>query len=155
VVLKDLDHYSSFMPYTSESKVVRRDGDKVVYFYSRIEPPLVSARDYFIKLVDESQWEGGKGFLKVTWTVATEGATPPATDLVHIRENEGAWLLEPREGGKKTFLSYTIHLAPGGFVPDLMSNRASGISVPRVFRAIKQRAEHAAAEHAAEQAGVK
>ncbi|MCA2979654.1 MAG: SRPBCC family protein [Myxococcaceae bacterium] len=141
-VLKSLDDYASFMPFTVEARVVRREGEKVVFFYSRIQPPLVSARDYFIKLVDESQWNDGKGFLKVTWTVADpSGKMALADDVVHIATNSGSWLLEPRDAGKSTFLAYDILIVPGGSIPDVIANRANAMSVQSVFQAVKRRAE--------------
>src|SRR5262245_16393062 len=48
--LRDYPAYTKTMPYTVEAKVVgQEEGDKVIYFYSRLALPLVDNRDYLIK----------------------------------------------------------------------------------------------------------
>lgn len=140
--IRDYDNYTKTMPYTVEAKVLARgEGDKDILFYSRLDTPLVSSRDYIIKIKDESDWKEGKGFLKVTWTAAPTDAdsqVPVKTDIVRVRINDGYWLLEPREDGKKTFATYYVYTSPGGSIPNWIANKANGIAVPKVFEAIKK-----------------
>lgn len=140
--LRDYDNYTKTMPYTVEAKVLgRTEGDKDITFYSRLDTPLVSSRDYIIKIKDESDWKEGKGFLKVTWTAAapeTDSQVPVKSDIVRVRINDGYWLLEPREDGKKTFATYYVYTSPGGSIPNWIANKANGIAVPKVFEAIKK-----------------
>lgn len=141
-VVRDLENYPTQMPYTAEAKVLTRtEGDKEVLFYSRLNTPLVSERDYIIALKDESEWNEGKGFYKVSWTVAPpekDVLMPEKKDVVRVRVNDGYWLLEPREEGKKTFATYYVFTAPGGSIPTFIINQANGMAVPKVFEAIKK-----------------
>lgn len=141
-VVRDLENYPKQMPYTAEAKVLKRsEGDKDILFYTRLNTPLVSERDYIINLKDESEWSEDKGFYKVSWTVAPkeqDSLMPERRDVVRIRLNDGYWLLEGREEGKKTFATYYVYTAPGGSIPTFIINQANGMAVPKVFEAIKK-----------------
>lgn len=141
--IRDYPNYKKTMPYTEESKVLATEGDnaergaKVTYFYSVVNAPMVDRRDYVIRLVDESNWQDGKGFLKVTWTTAERKDAPVKEDYVRVKINDGMWLLEPREDGKKTFATYYVYTDPGGSIPNFIANKANSTAVPNVFKAIK------------------
>ena len=130
------------MPYTAEAKVLTRSEDaKDTLFYSRLNTPMVDERDYIIALKDESDWKDGKGFYKVSWTAAPkeqDSLVPEKKDVVRVRINNGYWLLEPREEGKKTFATYYVYTVPGGAIPTFIINQANGMAVPKVFEAIKK-----------------
>jgi hypothetical protein len=140
--IRDYDGYPKNMPYTSEAKVLSRsEGDQEILFYSRLETPLVSSRDYLILLKDESDWKDGAGFMKVSWSAApkeTDAQLPEKKDVVRVRLNDGYWLLEPREEGKKTLGTYYIYTSPGGSIPGFIANSANGIAVPKVFDSIRK-----------------
>lgn len=139
--VRDYDNYPKTMPYVEGGKVLAREGgDKVTLLYSLINTPLVDRRDYIIRLVDESNWQEGKGFMKVTWTVVNDmdEKVPVPKDVVRVRINEGYWLLEPREEGKKTFATYYVFTSPGGSIPNFIINKANSMAVPAVFTAIKK-----------------
>jgi len=137
--IRDYENYTKTMPYTEVSRVLaREDGDRVVYLYSVINAPFVDKRDYVIRLVDRSKWDGGKGYLKVTWSAANEKAPKKPDDVVRVTINDGYWLLEPRDGGKKTFATYYVYTDPGGSVPRWIVNRANSSAVPDVFEAVKK-----------------
>jgi hypothetical protein len=141
-VIQDLENYPKQMPFTAEAKVLSRsEGDKDVLFYSRLNTPMVDERDYIIALKDESDWKEGKGFYKVSWTAAAkeqDTLMPEKKDVVRVRVNNGYWLLEPREDGKKTFATYYVYTVPGGSIPTFIINQANGMAVPKVFEAIKK-----------------
>jgi len=143
-VVRDLENYPKQMPYTAEVKVLSRtEADKEIWFYSRLNTPLVAPRDYVIILKDESELkEDGKGFYKVSWTAAppekSDALVPEKKDVVRVRVNDGYWLLEPRDEGKKTFATYYVYTAPGGSIPTFIINSANGMAVPTVFDAIKK-----------------
>lgn len=141
-VVRDLENYPKQMPYTAEAKVLTRsEGDKDILFYSRLNTPMVDERDYIIALKDESDWKEGKGFYKVSWVAAPkeqDSLVPEKKDVVRVRINNGYWLLEPREDGKKTFATYYVYTVPGGAIPTFVINQANGMAVPKVFEAIKK-----------------
>ncbi len=141
--IRDYPNYPKTMPYTEDSKVLaREEGDKTIWFYSVVNAPLVDRRDYVIKIVDESDWKDGAGFLKVTWTgwneTGTDKAVPEKKGYVRVKINDGYWLLEPRESGKKTFATYYVYTDPGGSLPKWIANKANGTAVPNVFAAIRK-----------------
>lgn len=137
--IRDYDNYTKTMPYTEVSKIVSREqGDKVLYVYSVINAPFVDKRDYVIKLTDESKWQDGKGYLKVTWTEANDRAPKKKDDVVRVKINDGYWLLEPREEGKKTFATYYVYTDPGGSMPRWLVNKANSSAVPDVFEHVKK-----------------
>lgn len=142
--IRDYDHYTTTMPYTVEAKVLgKEDGDKVIYFYSRLNLPLVDNRDYTIKIVDESNWNDGSGYLKVTWTCfdppkGSPMAVAAKEGVVRLGLNDGFWKLEPRDNGNKTWATYYVHTDPGGSVPKWIANKANSTAVPDVFTAIRK-----------------
>jgi hypothetical protein len=141
-VVRDYEAYPVSMPYTVEAKVLRRSaGDEVMLVYNRLEPPMVSSRDYLITITDESDWRDGRGFLKSSWTAAgadADALLPERQGVVRVRLNDGYWLLEPREAGRKTLATYSVYTAPGGAVPPFAANAANRVAVPRVFAAIRK-----------------
>lgn len=140
-VIRDYPGYTKTMPYTEESRVLASEEDgKVVLFYCLVNAPLVDKRDFIIRIRDESDWQDGKGFLKTAWSVATEGAPPPREGVVRVKLNNGYWLLEPREEGRKTFVTYYLYTDPGGALPKWIADRANKQSVPDVLRAVRKHA---------------
>lgn len=140
-VIRDYNHYTKTMPYTEESRVLSSEQDgKIIVFHCVVNAPLVDKRDFIIRIVDESDWKDGKGFLKSSWTAATEGVPPERKGVVRVKLNTGYWLLEPREEGKKTFATYYLYTDPGGSVPKWIADRANKTSVPDVLRAVRKHA---------------
>lgn len=143
-VIRAVEAYPKTMPYTEEAKVISRsEGDKEIYFYSRIKAPMVAQRDYVIVLKDESTTkDDGTGAYKVSWSTAApekaDSAVPEKKDVVRVRINDGYWLLESADGGKKTNATYYLYTSPGGSVPTFIVNAANGTAVPDVFKAIKK-----------------
>lgn len=137
-VVSDFSRYKDVMPYTEESKVLlREDGGKVVHFYTVINAPFVSRRDYSLRVVDESDWKGGQGFLKVHWTLSDKGPAPKNGN-VRVKVNEGGWLLEPLDGGKRTRATYLLFTDPGGTLPTWIINKANSSAIPDIFAALRK-----------------
>jgi hypothetical protein len=142
--IRDYPNYKKTMPYTEVSEVLAREGgDKITWFYSVINAPLVDRRDYVIKLVDTSDWKDGTGYLKVEWTAANEKAPELKKGVVRVGINDGYWKLEPREDGTKTFTTYYLYTDPGGSLPRWVVNKANGSAVPDVFKAVRKVAQAA------------
>ena len=60
--------------------------------------------------------------------------------VVRVKLDTGSWLLEPREGGKKTFVTYYLHTDPGGSLPAWVADKANKSSMPDVMRAVRKQA---------------
>jgi hypothetical protein len=146
-VLRDYPKYKERMPYTEAAEVVAtEDGGKVTWLYSRIAAPFVAKRDYTLKIVDESDWKDGQGFLKSSWVMAADKGPAPMNDVVRLKINDGFWLLEPKDGGKKTQATYYLFTDPGGSIPKFLVNSANSGAVPDVFRAIRKYATQPASK---------
>ena len=138
--LRAYDRYALDMPYTEEARVIaREDGDRITWLYTVINAPMVDRRDYVIRLVDETKWKDGKGYLRVTWKPANDKAPPLPESIVRVQVNEGYWHLEPVEGGK-TKATYYVYTDPGGSLPRWVANRANSTAVPDVFEHVRKAA---------------
>jgi len=137
-VIGDYNHFKDFMPYTKESKIIAQQ-DKVTYFYTLISPPIVSNRDYTLKLTDYSTFDGKTGFYKVVWEAANDKGPPQPKGVVRLDVNRGFWLLESTEGGKKTFVTYYLYTDPAGAIPLFLVNQANKESVPDLIKAVRKR----------------
>jgi hypothetical protein len=155
--IRDYPNYTKTMPYTAEAKVLQSEEDgKVLYFYSRLDLPLVANRDYVIKILDQSDWQDGKGYFRVSWSKYDAPKGDPRhmdekNGVVRTPINDGYWTLQPQADGSKCWAVYYIHSDPGGSVPKWIANKANGTAVPNVFAAIRktvkdERAKAAAAE---------
>jgi len=143
--IRDYANYAKNQPYTDEGKVMETEGgDKVIYFYSVVNAPLVDRRDYCIKVLDESKWDDGKGYLLVTWK-ETDKCPPPKEGLVRVKATDGYWRLEPRENGTKTYATYVIFTDPSGSIPQWIVNTGNKSTVVNIFQATRKAAAKAKA----------
>lgn len=137
-ILADYVRYREIMPYTDESKVVAtEEGGRVVHFYSLVNAPFVSKRDYTLRIVDESDWKDGKGYLKTRWSVSEKGPAP-REDTVRVKTNDGSWTLEAIDGGTRTRATYWLFTDPGGSLPTWVINKANSSAIPDVFAALRE-----------------
>jgi hypothetical protein len=135
-VINDVESYPSFMPYTAECRVLKRDGDSVIA-YQRISAPMTSDRDYTIRVRSNSKGvEGGTSYLS-RWE-ADNGAGPPEKPgVIRVKLCEGSWLLEPT-GPNTTRATYTVYTDSGGMIPSFIKNTGSQIGFRKLFAAIRK-----------------
>ena len=79
-VVLDVEHFKDFMPYTKESLVVAREGSRVLYSYQYLSLPLISDRDYTLKVVDvtpDAAPGQAPAYYKKTWTQANARGPRP------------------------------------------------------------------------------
>lgn len=137
-VLTDWARWAEVMPYTREGRVVAvEEGGRVVHLYTVVDPPVVSRRDYTMRLVDEGPVGGGA--LRVSWTASDKGP-PPRAGVVRVTIVEGFWLLEPVDGGARTRATYRLHTDPGGSVPAFAARLANREALPGVLEAVRRAA---------------
>lgn len=133
-LLADVEVYEETMPYTEESKLLKRDGNDI-YFYTRLDTPLVAKRDYALKITISKQADGS---LKSQWWPANHLAPKAIEGVVRVGVNEGYWLLTPAEGGAKTKAVYFVKTDPGGAIPSWIVNKANTVAVPDVFLSLRK-----------------
>jgi len=114
-VIDDLDSYPSFMPYTTECRLIKRDGDSLVT-YQRLSPKIVGDRDFTLRIRKKS-WPGQDGLVYLNeWEPANEFGPNEKPGVLRVKRNEGSWLLEPA-GATKTRATYLIYTDSGGKLP--------------------------------------
>jgi hypothetical protein len=135
-VLDDVESYSSFMPYTAECRVLKREESSVLA-YQRISAPLTSDRDYTVRVRNSSKKvEGGTSYLS-QWNTDNAAGPPEKRGIIRVTLCEGSWLLEPT-GPNSTRATYTIYTDSGGMIPSFIKNTGSQIGIRKLFAAIRK-----------------
>src|SRR3977135_1571746 len=135
-VIDDLDSYPSFMPYTTECRLIKRDGDSFLT-YKRLSPKIVGDRDFTLRIRKKS-WPGQDGLVYLNeWEPANEFGPSDKPCGPGVNRNEGSWLLEPA-GATKTRATYFIYTDSGGKLPAFLANVASEIGIKKVFAAVRK-----------------
>jgi hypothetical protein len=137
-VIDDVESYASFMPYTAECRVLKREGHSIVA-YQRISAPLTSDRDYTVKIRSSSKSaESGTSYFS-QWEAENALGPPEKSGVVRVKLCEGSWLLEPA-GPNATRATYTIYTDSGGAIPSFIKNTGSQIGIRKMFAAIRKQA---------------
>lgn len=63
-----------------------------------------------------------------------------------FKEVDGFWKLEPLEGGRATFVTYSTHVNGGMFIPQTLIKHQCKVDMPAVMTSLKAQAEHASVE---------
>jgi hypothetical protein len=135
-VIDDIDGYPSFMPYTMECRLIKRDGDSFLT-YQRLSPKIVGDRDFTLRIHKKS-WPGQDGLVYLNeWEPANEFGPGEKPGVLRVKQNEGSWLLEPA-GATKTRATYFIYTDSGGKLPAFLANVASEIGIKKVFAAVRK-----------------
>jgi hypothetical protein len=138
--INDIEGYERFMPYTGEARVLSRGTNSAVV-YERLVMPLVSDRDFAIRIFDETgRGPDGSTRYVCRWQCADELAPPEKHGVVRIKTNEGSWTLESVEGGRFTKVTYWVYTDPGGKIPVSILNSANTSAIPKVFAAVQKEA---------------
>jgi Polyketide cyclase / dehydrase and lipid transport len=135
-VIDDFQNYPKFMPYTTECRLIKRDGDSIVG-YQRLSPKVCADRDYTLRVWKKS-WPGTDGLVFMSyWSPANELGPPEKKGVVRVKLCEGKWLLEP-DGATKTRATYFIYTDTGGFIPSFLANRISLTGITKLFAAVRK-----------------
>jgi len=136
-VIDDLDGYPSFIPYVTECRLIRREGDSSLVTYQRLSPKICQDRDYTLRVWKQS-WPVADGFVYSNrWEPANELGPAEKKGIVRVKICEGSWLLEP-DGATKTRATYSVYTDTGGAVPVFIANRVSQIGIGRLFAAVRK-----------------
>ena len=117
-LLRDANHFKDWFPNTIESRLLDREGN-VAYQYSVLDLPWpVSDRDNVFRSETETDSATGRISIRVT---AAPDYHPEQPERVRVRRALGQWLLEPVSPAE-TQVTFTMHLEPGGGVPQWLIN---------------------------------
>ena len=117
-LLRDSDRFKTWFPDTPESKLLSLDGN-TSYQYSVMGTPWPMAdRDTVFRSV--AKRDETTGIVNITLAAAPD-YHPVRKGRVRVRKARGTWRLEPIAPGK-THVTMTMHLEPGGEIPEWMIN---------------------------------
>jgi len=135
-VIDDFQNYPKFMPFMTECRLIKRDGDSIVG-YQRLSPKVCADRDYTLRVWKKS-WPASDGLVFMSqWSPANDLGPPETKGVVRVKVCEGKWLLEP-EGITKTRATYSVYTDSGGFLPSFIANHVSLTGISRLFAAIRK-----------------
>jgi hypothetical protein len=135
-VLDDVESYASFMPYTAECRVLKRENDSVIT-YQRISAPMVSDRDYTLRVRNSSKKvEDGTSYLS-QWNADNALGPPEKRGVIRVVLCDGSWLLEPL-GPNTTRATYMIYTDSGGWIPKFIKESGSQVGIRKLFAAIRK-----------------
>jgi len=137
-VLADAESYPSFMPYVDECHILKRGPDGWVS-YQRVSAPLISGRDYVLRIRAEEHPSNRGTVYARRWQVDSSVAVPERKGVVRVKINEGSWILEP-SGESTTRATYSVFTDPGGAIPATILNYANQSAIPKVFAAVEKQA---------------
>ena len=141
-VLDDAEHYAQFMPHVVESKVISRDRSKgQTVAYARVDPPMISERDYTILVQDQSTATDKGPVYKTRWSPANDKGPAEKSGVVRIKNNEGNWLLEPTDNGEHTRGTYILWTDAGGGVPAFILNSLNKKRLTELFETVEKTAK--------------
>ena len=136
-VLADVARYQEFMPYMSESRLVRSTAAHV-WQYCRTKTPVVSSRDYTLKFTMTRGRQGAPSFIRFEQDNA---AGPRAkAGVVRVEVVEGSWELTSVDNGRATQAIYRLRTNPGGSVPLWLAHLGNTRAIPDIVRAVRRRA---------------
>jgi hypothetical protein len=136
-VIDDLENYPSFMPYTAQCRVMKRDKNFILT-YQRLSPKICADRDYTLRIRKKS-WpaaEGGQIYLS-WWRTVNSIGQEEKPGVVRVDVCDGAWLLEP-DGANKTRATYSVYTDTGGLIPAFLANHASQVGIGQLFEAVRK-----------------
>ena len=137
-VIEDLESHPKFMPYLAECRVLKREGDSVLT-YQRISAPLVSDRDYTVRVRATPKTTGAETSYLIKWETANALGPPEKRGVLRVQICQGSWFLEPA-GPETTRATYTILTDSGGVLPAFVKQTGSQIALRKMFAAIRKQA---------------
>lgn len=136
-VICDFGHYSEFMPYVEESRVLRQISPHELITYQRIAPPFVSERDYPTRM--KITRDVSASLFTIEWRGSPD-SLPEIDDVIRISLNQGSWHIEPADADRQqTRLTYRVLVDPGGAIPAFVANLSGTVAVPGLLEAVRKR----------------
>lgn len=138
-VLDDVENYPHFMPYISECRILKREGNSLIS-YQRISPPFCTDRDYTLRVTHETKSTPAGLVYLCHWEQANSLGPDEKTDVLRVKINEGSWLVEPAAGNTAK-ATYFIYTDSGGALPGWLAAKANQIAINKLFDAIRKQAK--------------
>ena len=138
-VISDYDHFADFIPLVSESRVLERTA-RTSWVYQRLGLPLLVADRHYIIKVDDNWHDPATAAIAVDWQLdASRSRSLPSADALLPAAFKGSWRLAALPAQSWCDAVYSIHVEPGGAVPDWLFARVSERYVVQVIDAVRKR----------------
>jgi ribosome-associated toxin RatA of RatAB toxin-antitoxin module len=138
-VISDYERYADFMPYVKRSETLHQETGVRWVFQHLVFPFPISDRHYTIKISNQAS-RPKDGFYCIEWTLDLGEKVKRGAPGITPAFNDGFWILQPVDQGKKTDVSYFLHTDPSGWLPAWIINMANREALPAVIQAVQQRA---------------
>lgn len=139
-------------PQTVKQRTVLRQSPAALLFYDQIKTPVVSDRDYTIRMTWQRHPQ--TGVIEVPFVTANDLGPPPAPGHVRVPTIRGDWIITPMPkdpaapdsaaagGVPATRITYLCYSEPGGSIPAFMARGAQQEQVLLDIRRILARSLH-------------
>ncbi len=129
-VLTDYANFPSFMPYCSETKVQKKEGEVSTVYFALDFPWPLENKHYVLRLTDTQHEVADQKVYSSSWTYEPNSG--------NINDSYGSWEVRPYDS-KRTFVRYTVFTDPGGKIPAWANSMASEVAVPKVIQGLRNR----------------
>jgi len=137
-VLADYQNHPEFMPYVSETVVVRDEPAKVSVFQQLDFFPIPIADRYYTIRIIMMPDRLGVGSYQIGWSLENEASFVRKGEGVSVPVNAGSWELRPSNNGTSTLVNYYHMADPGGWIPTWVINQATVKILPKMIKAVKK-----------------
>lgn len=138
-VISDYAHFPDFIPMVAESRVV--DGDaRTMTVYQRLDLPFPALDRHYVIDIINNLHAAPTGIIDVAWSLDTlRTQALPSSRAVAPVAFSGSWHLVPVDRNAGCDAIYTIHVDPGGALPDWLFVRLTERYVMQVIGAVRKR----------------
>jgi uncharacterized protein YndB with AHSA1/START domain len=137
-VLTDYASHPNWVHGLAVSKVLDKSSDSLDV-YQRLHLPMLDDRDFAMHVTWKKAGDGREIHFATT---NDKCPAPPDKGVVRVPVHEGAWVLEPVDGGKKTHAIYRFRMELGGSLPMWMARGRAAKDVPALFDAIRKQTQY-------------
>lgn len=146
--LTDVKGFTHYMPYLTEAKLLGMDPDGAMYIYSRLDMPVLSARDFIHKTyVDRDCTVDKDGTFANHWS-AVPNKIAEKDGVVRLKLSEGSWLVTPKSANS-SHVVYKFSVDPGGSIPAFAANMSGTGGIVDTFKAVERESLRRAADRKA------
>lgn len=125
-IISDCSKYKGRMPRVASAKLLKKDGNKHTCEVT-VEVPFPFSN---LTAVTEATHEESADGMTRRWKLLRGD----------YKKNEGSWEIKPLEGGKKSQVTYTLHVEPNTSLPSSILEAAQKKAIPDLFVRLEQEA---------------
>jgi len=107
--------------------------------YMVLDVPVFEPRDYTLaSTIDEDLQPDGSGTFRSHWVADNSRGPAEREGVTRLNVNQGSWTMKAIDGGKRTWLHYTVRVHPGGNIPGWVAGYVSRKTLPDYMRMLER-----------------